>query len=32
VDNFLTKWVVPALETEELKEAVKGSKKVELNV
>lgn len=32
VDSFLAKWVQPALDTEELKEALKGSKRVELNV
>ncbi|KAF9476616.1 Adenylosuccinate lyase [Pholiota conissans] len=32
VDSFLAKWVAPALDTAEIKEAVKGSKKVELNV
>ena len=32
VDNFLEKWVMPALEEEEIKDAISKSQKVELSV
>jgi len=32
VDNFLEKWVKPALEDKEIKDAISKSKKIELSV